>query len=806
MILESTYTLIPAKVRFAEVESDLPPGAKVGGFTVGPQGLQQGGVNINGAQEFFTMGLATNISTGVGIFMGSDQAATKGYDWRVGDPAGNYAQWDASTGIFSIVGTLTATTGSIGGFDIGADYVRDVANSMGLSSTVSGSDDVRFWAGDTFTNRATADFRVTEAGAVTASSMTITGGLITGTPIASIPNNSSTDISLLDFTHDLVFSVTDKDTVAWASGTITMSNGRTFSITGSNTGNMAARTYIYLDTAVSSTALQLTTVVATAMGANKKLIGVAQNGVAEASFQVNEGIGGLKITEAMTSLANNDWQYSGTWSVTDADTIAWGSGTLTTSNGGSYSITGSNTGNMSAKTFIYFDLGVSATAFQTTTTSATAIGAGKILIATAQNATGEAKFIVMNDQAYNIDAASIVAGSVTANEIAASTITGANILTMNIAGKTATFDTGTIGGFTMAATQLTATNFSVTSGAANTARVEVGTSTNIGGVNSGNAAGDIAFWAGSTHANRATAPFRVTMDGSIVATSATISGYVVSGKGAFGGDGSDGALSGTTAIDLGGARLVVKQYTSISITGSAAVTFTNPHANGTFIILKSQGAVTLTSSATPMIDASGMGAEGGAGGGASGTVGSNAQAGMILVTGGAGAVGGGGAGGLKGDFSIISAALAQITGKYPYVVPGSGGGGGEAAGGSTGGTGGRGGGVLIIECAGAWNFTTAAGISVQGKVGGNGSGAAYGAGGAGGGGMAIAFYNTLTANSGTISVAAVAGGTGSGGAESGGGGGASVIENGTAGDSTATSDGGEGGDGFSLVALNTQYA
>ena len=80
-----------------------------------------------------------------------------------------------------ISGSITATTGQIGGFDIGADYIRDAANSMGLSSTVTGGDDVRGWAGATFANRATAPYRWTEAGAVNASNLTVTGGSITGT-------------------------------------------------------------------------------------------------------------------------------------------------------------------------------------------------------------------------------------------------------------------------------------------------------------------------------------------------------------------------------------------------------------------------------------------------------------------------------------------------------------------------------------------------------------------------------------------------------------------------------------------------
>lgn len=270
--------------------------------------------------------------------------------------------------------------------------------------------------------------------------------------ISGIANNTATDIAILDLTHNLVFSVTDADTIAWASGTITLSNGRTFSISSGNTGNMAARTYIYLDTAVSTTVLQTTTTVSSAMGANKKLIAVAQNASGEAVFQVYDGIGGLKLNSSQTNISNNNWTYSGTWSVTDADTIAWASGTLKASNGTSYSITGSNTGNMAAKTYIYFDIAVSSTAFQTTTTATTAIGDGKILIAVAQNGTGEANYLVMNDKQSNIDAAQIVAGSITANEIAAGAITATKISVSQLSAIAADMGSITAGNIVLAST------------------------------------------------------------------------------------------------------------------------------------------------------------------------------------------------------------------------------------------------------------------------------------------------------------------------------------------------------------------
>ena len=74
-------------------------------------------------------------------------------------------------------GEITATTGAIGGFNIGADYLRDVANSFGLASTVTGGNDVRFWAGDSFANRATADLRIYEDGSIVGTNATFTGAL-----------------------------------------------------------------------------------------------------------------------------------------------------------------------------------------------------------------------------------------------------------------------------------------------------------------------------------------------------------------------------------------------------------------------------------------------------------------------------------------------------------------------------------------------------------------------------------------------------------------------------------------------------
>ncbi len=268
----------------------------------------------------------------------------------------------------------------------------------------------------------------------------------------------------------------------------------------------------------------------------------------------------------------------------------------------------------------------------------------------------------------------------------------------------------------------------------------------------------------------------------------------------FGGTGADGALtasSGATNINLAGAAVVVKNYTSISLTGTATLTFSNPHANGTCVVLKSQGAVTITSSGTPVIDLRGIGA-------------AKDQDSLAPVV---GAKRGGQAGtstagiGGRGSYTKLSASSKCIV-----MIPGSGGGTG-AAGGSAGtpGAGGAGGGALYIECGGALNITGvinasggagsdgtssgsavtdqagggggagAAGDGATGGVNGGGSSNQAGGGGGGGGGTIQIIATSISANSGTYTVSAGAASTGPNG-----------------------SGGGVGAAGSSSVSLNTE--
>jgi len=135
------------------------------------------------------------------------------------------------------------------------------------------------------------------------------------------------------------------------------------------------------------------------------------------------------------NVADRGWTQTCVFSVTDADTIAWAAGSFIASDGTTYSIGAGNSGNMSARSYIYLDTAVSTTAYQITTTASTAVGAGKVLIATAINGTGEATFQTFGGLGgQNINASDIVANSITANELSTS-ILYAGTITLDTAGN-----------------------------------------------------------------------------------------------------------------------------------------------------------------------------------------------------------------------------------------------------------------------------------------------------------------------------------------------------------------------------------
>jgi hypothetical protein len=207
---------IAFNVRTGTTWSDIAPRAAVG--------------NLNGLYGYVadTYGAAFGDASNAWIKID----ATNGV--RIGHNATTKIELTAA-GDASFTGTITAAAGLIGGWEIGATYLRAAADDVGISSAVTGGDDIRFWAGDA--TMASAEFRVTEAGALTATNATITGS-ITATAGAI----GGCTIAATSITCGSGFSVSNAGVIAATSGTIGGWTLGSTSLTGTNVGLSSAVT------------------------------------------------------------------------------------------------------------------------------------------------------------------------------------------------------------------------------------------------------------------------------------------------------------------------------------------------------------------------------------------------------------------------------------------------------------------------------------------------------------------------------------------------------------------------------------
>lgn len=175
-------------------------------------------------------------------------------------------------------------------------------------------------------------------------------------------------------------------------------------------------------------------------------VSIPAGGAAQDINTGNVGIDGSQIESGTLNLdvSSYGWGQTCAFSSTDLNTVSWGSGTFTSASGDSYSIGAGNTGNMSAKTYIYLDLNVSSTAYQITTVSATAVGIGKVLIAVAENAADDATYalseaeqiVTDNIVANSIDASKMNVGQLSAISADVGTLTAGNITGLTVTGGT----------------------------------------------------------------------------------------------------------------------------------------------------------------------------------------------------------------------------------------------------------------------------------------------------------------------------------------------------------------------------------
>lgn len=144
------------------------------------------------------------------------------------------------------------------------------------------------------------------------------------------------------------------------------------------------------------------------------------------------------IPTTTLDIANWGWTQTCAFSSTDGDTVSWGGGTFKSADGVLlYTIDPGNTGNMAAKTYVYLDINVSTTAYQTTTNILTPVGIGKVLIAVCDPGTPGATYNL-------VQASQIVSDNILANSIVAQKLNVA--LLSAISANLGTITAGTITG------------------------------------------------------------------------------------------------------------------------------------------------------------------------------------------------------------------------------------------------------------------------------------------------------------------------------------------------------------------------
>lgn len=176
------------------------------------QYLVDGNLDSKNAREFggYQVSL-TSFSSKNGV-VGLSSAETAGDDIRVwagdllsGTPAFRvYESGKLVASNAEITGKVTASSGAIGGWLIGTTSLTDAAGTVGMSSAVTGGDDIRFWAGNA--TPASAPFRVTESGIVNASNINITGGSINVATDATIGNNLNLGVSSYTGSKSIIWS------------------------------------------------------------------------------------------------------------------------------------------------------------------------------------------------------------------------------------------------------------------------------------------------------------------------------------------------------------------------------------------------------------------------------------------------------------------------------------------------------------------------------------------------------------------------------------------------------------------------
>lgn len=258
--------------------------------------------------------------------------------------------------------------------------------------------------------------------------------------------------------------------------------------------------------------------------------------------------GSVVFTKATITGAGQNFVSTLEWTATDENTATWSAGTIKTSNGTSYSISGGNTGNIGATTYIYLDPATSITVLQTSTTATDAAGDGKILIAVVQigGAGSECVIDVVGSSGTVIDGAQITTGTITVDKIK----TGELIVGTNVDLGTAEDAAGvtTIIGDTVTTSYINALEITAL-GAVTAGSFAIGS-------NAWHVDANGNMWWGSS-ATYAGATIKISSAGAVNFTTGTFSGTLSAPSGTLGAITASnisitgGSITGATSLNIG---------------------------------------------------------------------------------------------------------------------------------------------------------------------------------------------------------------------------------------------------------------
>ncbi len=741
-------------------------------------------INANSSADNSTMVNISAGSIGSGVATGMTQYSSGGIE------SGKESWADGTDGFFlgiDVDGVAKMNIGGVsaymkwdganltivGGVSVGSLNIPDITTTSSFHTDSSGNS---WWGTNVATGYATAPASILATGVAQFTNITITGGSVAASTLAGIVALANTNVAAQNWTQTSVFSASSATVVAWGAGTFTTAAGTAYSIGASNTGTMAARTYIYLDIAVSTTAYQVTTTAALAVGTGKVLVATALNGTAEASFQVFGSNGGINIDGANIANATiTTTQIAAAAAITGAQIASATIGaanivanTITASQIAANTITASqiaaNTvtaGQIAANT-------ITATQIAAATITTTQIAANTIVGNNiAANTITSGKISVSQLSAISADLGAITAGSITINGGVASIDSSGNstFKSIQVGGSTrqytltdsgifsygdgsdgaAAFNGGAVTGATLAGSTYTLTRdvYYSTMVVSDTYdvitagwRIFCQTSLTVGGGTSGKihrdgvAGGNGGDGSGSTNGSGGNAG-SVLADGYLKGSQAAGGGGEGGGSspgnhlnGNVGGNGSNTTNSiGSSAVSGGTGGQGLNAYSggvlgATGITSAAGTAGTVTPSNVKLIANWHLATLLDISSSGSTVKFDNSASASGGGGGSQGS-----ESGARSEAGG----GGGGGGSAGGIVAIYAKSIIMNAGSSITAIGGKGGNGG--AGYATGGT--------------------------------NGAGGGGGGGGGGNGGIIILVYNTQTGiNAGTnILVTAGAGGT-----------------------------------------------